>query len=108
MPEAPTRAIGQIVRAIGQTVRTNVITRFNILLGSLLLVILLVGPLQDALFGVVLVSNALVGIVQEISAKRILERLALINAPTARLGARRRRRAADGRVGDGGAPPPPG
>jgi cation-transporting ATPase E len=78
VPEAPTRTIGQIVR-------TNVITRFNILLGSLLVVILLVGPLQDALFGVVLVSNALVGIVQEIRAKRTLERLALINAPTARV-----------------------
>jgi cation-transporting P-type ATPase E len=78
VPEAPARTIGQIVR-------TNVITRFNILLGSLLVVILLVGPLQDALFGVVLVSNALVGIVQEIRAKRTLERLALINAPTARV-----------------------
>ncbi len=78
VPEAPTRTIGQIVRA-------NVITRFNLLLGSLLVVILLVGPLQDALFGVVLVSNALVGIVQEIRAKRTLERLALINAPTTRV-----------------------
>jgi cation-transporting ATPase E len=76
VPEAPTRTYGQIVR-------TNVITRFNILLGSLLAVILVVGPLQDALFGIVLVANALVGIVQEVRAKRTLERLALINAPRA-------------------------
>ncbi len=78
VPEAPTRTFGQIVRA-------NVLTRFNLLLGSLLAVILVVGPLQDSLFGVVLVSNALVGIVQEVRAKRTLERLALINAPRARV-----------------------
>jgi cation-transporting ATPase E len=76
VPDAPSRTYGQIVRA-------NVFTRFNFLLGSLLAVILVVGPIQDALFGVVLVSNALVGIVQEIRAKRTLERLALINAPKA-------------------------
>jgi cation-transporting ATPase E len=76
VPETPSRTYGQIVRA-------NVLTRFNLLLGSLLAVILVVGPIQDSLFGVVLVSNALVGIVQEIRAKRVLERLALINAPRA-------------------------
>jgi cation-transporting ATPase E len=76
VPESPSRTYAQIVRA-------NVFTRFNFLLGSLLAVILVVGPIQDALFGVVLVSNALVGIVQEIRAKRTLERLALINAPKA-------------------------
>src|SRR6266508_4525184 len=76
VPKAPTRTYGQIVR-------TNVITRFNILLGSLLAVILVVGPLQDALFGIVLVSNALVGIIQEVRAKRTLERLELVNAPRA-------------------------
>jgi cation-transporting P-type ATPase E len=76
VPEAPTRTFGQIVRA-------NVVTRFNILLGSLLAVILVVGPIQDALFGIVLVSNALVGIIQEVRAKRTLERLELVNAPRA-------------------------
>ncbi|HET7518280.1 MAG TPA: hypothetical protein VFN05_11405, partial [Actinomycetes bacterium] len=48
VPSAPTRSVGQIVRA-------NVLTRFNLLLGSLLAVILVVGPLQDALFGLVIV-----------------------------------------------------
>src|SRR6266536_2202319 len=59
VPEAPTRTYGQIVRA-------NVVTRFNLLLGSLLAVILVVGPIQDALFGIVLVANTLLGIVQEV------------------------------------------
>jgi cation-transporting ATPase E len=76
VPQAPSRTFRQIIRA-------NVVTRFNILLGSLLAVILVVGPLQDALFGIVLVSNAMIGIVQEIRAKRTLERLELVNAPRA-------------------------
>jgi hypothetical protein len=47
-------------------------------------VILIVGPIQDALFGVVLVANALVGIVQELRSKRTLDRLAVLTAPRAR------------------------
>ncbi len=78
VPDAPTRTVGQILRA-------NLVTPFNLLLGSLLVVILVVGPLQDALFGIVLVTNALIGIVQELRAKRTLERLALISAPRGRV-----------------------
>jgi hypothetical protein len=77
-PDAPTRTVAEIIRA-------NVLTRFNFLLGSLLAVILFVGPLQDALFGLVLVANTVVGIVQEVGAKRTLERLAVISAPMARV-----------------------
>jgi len=71
-------------RTFGEIVRANVLTRFNAILGSLLVVILVVGPIQDALFGVVLVSNALIGIVQEWRSKRTLDRLAVLNAPRAR------------------------
>jgi len=56
VPETTSRTLWQIVRA-------NVFTPFNALLGALLVVILVVGPIQDALFGGVLVANALVGIV---------------------------------------------
>jgi cation-transporting ATPase E len=86
VPSAPTRTIGQIVRS-------NVLTRFNLLLGSLLAVILVVGPLQDALFGLVIVANTVVGIVQEVRAKRTLDRLEVVNAPRARV-------VRDGRVGE--------
>ncbi|HEV3398971.1 MAG TPA: HAD-IC family P-type ATPase, partial [Actinomycetes bacterium] len=77
VPSAPTRTIAQIVRA-------NVLTRFNLLLGSLLAVILVVGPLQDALFGLVIVANTAVGILQEVRAKRTLD-LEVVNAPRARV-----------------------
>ena len=47
--------------------------------------ILLVGPIQDATFGVVLIANAGIGIFQEVRAKRTLDRLAVLNAPRARV-----------------------
>ncbi len=70
-------------RTVAQIVKANVVTVFNVLLGALLAVILVVAPIQDALFGIVLVSNALIGIIQEIRAKRTLDRLALLSAPRA-------------------------
>ena len=59
----PTRTIGQILAA-------NILTRFNAILGGLFVVIATVGPLQDGLFGLVLVANSGVGIIQELRAKR--------------------------------------
>ena len=82
---APSRTLAQIVRA-------NVFTRFNALLGAMFVVILIVGPLQDALFGIVLVFNTLIGIVQEWRAKRTLDRLAVRTAPACRVVTRRQRR----------------
>ena len=89
---AERRARGQVndvsvvpSRTVGQIVRANVLTRFNALLGSLLVVILIVGPIQDALFGFVLIANAGIGIYQELRAKRTLDSLAVLTAPQARV-----------------------
>ncbi len=70
-------------RTVAEIVRANVLTRFNAILGSLLAVIVVIGPLRDGLFGIVLVSNTALGIVQEVRAKRTLDRLALVSAPKA-------------------------
>ena len=69
-------------RTIRQIVRANVFTPFNALLGILLVIILAIGEFADGLFGFVLVSNALIGIIQEVRSKRSLDRLAVLNAPT--------------------------
>ena len=45
--------------------------------------VVFVGPLQDGLFGVVLVVNTVIGVAQELRAKRTLDRLAVLTAPTA-------------------------
>jgi cation-transporting ATPase E len=71
-------------RSTSEIVRANVVTRFNILLGILLFIILVVVQQpKDALFGIVLISNAAIGIIQELRAKKTLDRLALLTAPMA-------------------------
>ncbi len=72
-------------RTVGEIFRSNVFTPFNALLGSLLVLIVIVGPIQDALFGVVLVLNAAVGIIQELRAKRTLESLRVLTEPRAKV-----------------------
>ena len=61
-------------RSVAEILRANILTRFNLILGVLLAVILVVGQPQDALFGIVLVTNALIGIGQELRAKLTLDR----------------------------------
>src|SRR5215471_10168757 len=72
-------------RSVAHILRANILTRFNLILGVLLAVILAFGQPQDALFGVVLVTNALIGIGQELRAKQALDRLAVLTAPRVRV-----------------------
>src|SRR5258707_15692058 len=73
----------QPTRTVSQILVTNIATRFNAILGGLFVVIAIVGPLQDGLFGLVLIANSWVGIFQELRAKRTLDLLTGLNAPTA-------------------------
>lgn len=66
-----------------QILRANVLTIFNAILGTALVVILLVGNWRDALFGFVLVLNTATGTIAEVKAKRALDRLAVLEAPQA-------------------------
>jgi cation-transporting ATPase E len=72
-------------RSVAEILRANILTRFNLILGVLLAVILAFGQPQDALFGIVLVTNALIGIGQELRAKRTLDQLAVLSAPRVRV-----------------------
>ena len=72
-------------RTFGEILRANVLTRFNAILGTLFVLILVFGAGQDALFGFVLLFNTLIGVVQEYRAKRTLDRLAVLHAPKARV-----------------------
>ena len=66
-------------RTYGHILRGNIFTRFNAILGTLFVIILIFGSPRDALFGAVLVVNTLIGIVQEVRAKWTLDKLTLIS-----------------------------
>ncbi|MEU5243268.1 HAD-IC family P-type ATPase [Streptomyces asoensis] len=73
-------------RSIGEIVRANVFTRFNAIIGVLWLVMLAVAPIQDGLFGFVILANTGIGIIQEWRAKKTLDSLAVVgeSRPTVR------------------------
>ena len=71
-------------RSYADIVRANVLTLFNAILAALLAVVVVLGDYRDGLFAGVLVANIAIGVVQEVRAKRVLDRLALLVAPRAR------------------------
>jgi P-type E1-E2 ATPase len=70
-------------RSYKSIVVANVFTVFNLILLVAGVVTLAFGEWQDALFLGLLVANAGIGIAQEVRAKRTLDRLAALVAPTA-------------------------
>jgi cation-transporting P-type ATPase E len=79
-----TNAVVEVTsRPLSEIVRANVFTRFNGLLGALLVLVLLTGSYKHALFGIALVVNSVLGIGQEWHAKRKLDSLAVLHSPTA-------------------------
>lgn len=65
-------------RSLGEIVRANVLTRFNLIIGVLWLIMLFVAPIQDGLFGFVIIANTGIGVFQEWRAKKTLDGLAVI------------------------------
>ena len=70
-------------RSVAAILRANVFTIFNAILATALVVVLAVGHWADALFGIVLILNTATGTIAEVRAKRALDRLAFLEAPTA-------------------------
>ena len=76
VPHVPTRTIGHIVRA-------NVLAPINLVVGILAALVIAAGSPKDALFGGVIVANSVIGVVQELRAKKVLDQLSVVNAPRA-------------------------
>lgn len=68
-------------RSIGDIIRANIFTRFNALIATLFLIVLVIGSLVDGLFFIAIIFNSAMGIIQELRAKQTLDRLTILNAP---------------------------
>ncbi len=72
-------------RSFGEILRVNALTRVNAIYAVLFLMILGTGYFIDGMFGLLIVVNTVVGMVQEVRAKRTLDRLALLSKAVARV-----------------------
>ncbi|MCV7280689.1 cation-translocating P-type ATPase [Mycolicibacterium flavescens] len=72
--DVPTRA----ARSVSEIVRSNVFTRINAILGVLFIIVLSTGSLINGAFGLLIIANSGIGIIQELRAKKTLDKLAIV------------------------------
>jgi cation-transporting ATPase E len=72
--DVPTRA----ARSVSEILRANVFTRINAILGVLFAIVVATGSLINGLFGLLIVANSAIGIIQELRAKQTLDKLAIV------------------------------
>jgi cation-transporting P-type ATPase E len=72
-------------RSVSSIVAGNVFTLFNAIIGVFFVLILSLGLIADAVFGLIAIVNSYIGIRQELKAKRTLDELAILVAPRAKV-----------------------
>ncbi|MBV5246322.1 cation-translocating P-type ATPase [Mycolicibacterium sp. PAM1] len=72
--DVPTRA----ARSVSEIIRGNVFTRINAILGVLFVIVLSTGSLINGAFGLLIIANSAIGIIQELRAKQTLDKLAIV------------------------------
>lgn len=68
-------------RTVKQIVKENLLTYFNLIFLILGVLLVITGSFNDLTFLPIIIANALIGIIQEIHAKSVLDRLTLLNTP---------------------------
>ena len=74
-------SVGKQSKTIGQIIAGNVFTYFNLIFAVFAVLLALVRSYNNMTFLPVIVSNMLIGIIQEIRAKKVLDKLTVVNAP---------------------------
>ncbi|MCH9666364.1 MAG: cation-translocating P-type ATPase [Actinomycetia bacterium] len=72
--DVPTRA----ARSVSDIIRSNVFTRINAILGVLFVIVLSTGSVINGAFGLLIIANSAIGIIQELRAKQTLDKLAIV------------------------------
>lgn len=72
--DVPVRA----ARSASDIVRANVFTRINAILGVLFVIVASTGSVINGAFGLLIIANSALGIIQELRAKQTLDKLAII------------------------------
>lgn len=68
-------------RSVKEIVKENLLTYFNLIFAILAVLLIITGSFNDLTFLPIILANALIGIIQEIHAKNVLDKLTLLNAP---------------------------
>ncbi|MCD8105922.1 MAG: cation-translocating P-type ATPase [Lachnospiraceae bacterium] len=64
-----------------EIIYSNVVTYFNLIFALIAVLLILVGAFRDMTFLPIIAANTLIGIIQEMHAKKVLDDLNMLNAP---------------------------
>ncbi|MCD7954658.1 MAG: cation-translocating P-type ATPase [Lachnospiraceae bacterium] len=70
-----------VSKSTKEIIYSNVFTYFNLIFALIAVVLILVGSFRDMTFLPIIVANTLLGIIQEVHAKKVLDNLNMLNAP---------------------------
>ena len=68
-------------KTVGQIIASNVFTYFNLVFAVLAALLIMVGSFKNLTFLPIIIGNTLIGIVQELRSKKVLDKLNMLNAP---------------------------
>ncbi|MBR0091889.1 MAG: HAD-IC family P-type ATPase, partial [Lachnospiraceae bacterium] len=77
-------SVDNTAKTTKEIVLENIFTYFNLIFLVLAVLVIIAGSFKSLTFMVVVIANTLIGIVQQIRAKKVLDELAVLNQPTAR------------------------
>ncbi len=78
---ANNKKVESSTKSLKEIVKENTLTYFNLVFLILGILLAIVGAFRDMIFLVVIVCNTLIGIIQELRSKKVLDRLANMNSP---------------------------
>lgn len=70
-------------KTVGSIIKSNLFTYFNLVFAILACLLVAAGSYRSLTFLPVVIANMLIGIIQEIRAKKVLDELTMLNAPKA-------------------------
>ncbi len=70
---------------VREIIKSNTFTYFNLIFSIIALLLIIVGSFRDLTFLPIIIANTLIGIIQEIRAKKTLDELSVLNAPKAKV-----------------------
>ncbi len=75
------RAVDSASKTTKEIIHENVFTYFNLIFAVLAVLLCIAGSFRDLTFLPVIIANTLIGIIQEVRAKQVLDNLSMLNAP---------------------------
>ena len=74
-------SVDSSTKTVAQIIRSNVVTYYNLIFLIITILLIVVGAFRDLTFLPIIIANMLIGIIQELRSKKILDDLTILNTP---------------------------